>query len=294
MKTSRFFAMTLVIVLSLAFNTTQAQPNQQTANGNASVTLNQTGSANNPLNGESAFLNGGGQYAVTDPAFAQGNAGATGVAAGTSTGPIVSTNGVTTTASGNAQSTVSSLSSGTGAGINVSISGGAQQGTWSGTTADPNATTFANAGEATSGGYSGTGGGGGTISQNGTGTATGKNSVSTVNVGGLNITSTFETDGTSIGTITTSTPPAATQQLSASVSGGFVANGASLVGDPTTGTWGDASGTGAATYSGTSPAGTIQGAGLASGQTNAVINTNTTNQVSVSASSTVASTAQVK
>ena len=301
MKTSRVFAMALVIVtsLSLAFNAraqTTPPPNQQTANGTATVILNQTGPANDSLNGEYGGGNGSGTYNVTDPTNASGNAAATGVATGSNTGPVVSTNGTTVTASGNAKSVVSTLASGTGVSASIGISAGANQGSYSGTTTDPNATTFANAGESTSGGYTGTGSASGTVSQNGNGTASGENSAMTINVGGLNVTSTFKTDGLSSGVITaTSTDPTATQQISAAVSGNFAANGASLAGNSSTGTFAQSYGTGGATYYATSPTGSgILGAGEVSGQTNAVVNTNTANQASVSASSVVVSTAQVK
>jgi hypothetical protein len=297
MKMLRFFAMALAIVafLSPAFNARAQTTPPQTANGTASVVLNQTGPANDALNGEVGGGTGNGVYTVTDPTNATGNAAATGTATGSNTGPIVSSNSTTITASGNSKSVVSTLASGTGANTNVGISGGADQNSWVGTTADPNATTFANAAESTQGGYTGTGSGDGTVSQNGRGNANGETSAETINVGGLNVTSKFKTDGTSGGAITaTSTDPEATQQLSANVSGGFAANGASLAGNPTSGTYSDASGAGTATYSGTSLTGTIQGAGEVSGKNNAAVNTNTPNEAAVSASSVVSSTGQVK
>ena len=299
MKTLRSFAMALAIVafLSLALNVraqTTPPPNQQTTNGNTGVALNQTGPANDSLNGEIGGGNGNSNYVVTDPANASGNAATTGTATGSNTGPVVSSNGTTVTANGNSKSIVSALTSGTGATVTVGVSADAEQSSWSGTTADPNATTFANANESTYGGGSGTASGNGTIGQNGAGTANGENSAQTINVG-LNVISTFKTDGLSSGIIsTTSTDPTATQQSSAFVGGGLNANGGALAGDPKTGTWSDAYGLGSATYFGTSPTGTIQGAGQVSGQTNAVVNTNTANQASVSASSVVASSAQVK
>jgi hypothetical protein len=302
MKMLKVFAMALAIVAFLppAFNA-RAQtttPNQQNANGTATVVLNQTGPANGSLNGEYGGGSGNGNYTVTDPVNASGNAAATGTATGSSTGPIVSTDGTTVTASGNAKSVVSTLASGTGANTNISTSAGANQGSWSGTTADVNATTFANASQSTYGGGNGTGIGNGTVSQNANGTASGENSASTINVGGLNlnVTSTFKTDGLSSGTITaTTTDPTATQKVYAVVSGGFAANGASLAGDPSSGTSADSFGNGGATYYATSPTGsTVQGAGEVSGQTNAVVGTNTPNQTSVSVSSVVASKAQAK
>jgi fibronectin-binding autotransporter adhesin len=303
MKTLRSFAMALVIVafLSLAFNAqAQTPPNQQTANGDTGVVLNQTGPANNAINGEIGGGNGNSYYAVTDPANpanASGNAATTGAATGSNTGPVISTNGTTITANGNSNSVVSALASGTGATVGVGVSVNANQSSWSGTTPDPNATTFANASEYTSGGGNGTASGSGTVGQNGAGSASGENSAQTIDVGGLNVISTFKTDGLSSGVIS-STSPAATQQSSAMVSGGLNANGASLAGNPSTGTWSDAYGAGSATYYGTSPVGTspvgtIYGAGEVSGQTNAVV-MNTPNQASVSASSTVASSGQVK
>jgi hypothetical protein len=301
MKTLRPFAMAFAIAafLSLVFNaraqTTTPSPNQQTANGTATVVLNQTGSANDTLNGEFGGGNGSGTYTVTDPVNASGNAAASGTASGGNTGPVISANGTTTTANGNSKSVVSVLTSGTGANTSVGVSVSAEQSSWSGTTADPNATTFANAAESTYGGGNGSGSGNGTLNQNGTGSASGENSAQTINVGNLNVTSTFKTTGTSNGAITgISTDPNATQQMSAVVGGAFAANGASLAGNPTSGTFSDASGTGGATYYGASPTGAIQGAGEVSGKTNAVINTNTASQASVSASSVVTSTAQVK
>jgi len=298
--TNSAMALAIVAFLSLAC-TTQAQapttplPTVQTASGNTGVVLNQTGAANTTLNGENGGGSGSGTYNVTDPVNASGNAVGTGTATGTNTGPVVSSNGTTINASGNAKSVVAAGASGTGATTNIGVSANASQGTWSGTTADPNATTFANASQGTTGGAVGTGSGNGTVSQNGTGSAKGESAAQTINVGNLNVTSTFKTTGQSVGAITaTSTDPAATQQLSAVVSGNLAANGASLAGDPTSGTFGDASGAGAAAYKATSPTGTIQGAGQASGKTNAVINTNTANQASVSVASVFTSAATVK
>jgi hypothetical protein len=290
----RKFAMALAIVafLSPALNA-RAQTNQQNANGTVTVTLNQVGPANDSLNGEYGGGNGNGDYAVTDPANAQGNAATTGTATGSNTGPVVSSNGTTVTANGSSKSIVSALTSGTGATVNVDVSVNANQSSWSGTVSDPNATTFANASEYTSGGGNGSASGSGTLSQNGNGSASGENFAQTIDVGGLNVISTFKTDGLSNGAISTSSP-AATQQSSAVVSGELNANGASLAGDSSTGTWSDAYGSGGAAYYGTSPTGTIQGAGQVSGQTNAVVNMNTPNQASVSASSVVTSSAQVK
>lgn len=302
MKTTRLSAMALVIVafLSLALNaraqTTSPPPNQTTTYGNTSVVLNQTGPANDLLNGEYGGGGGSSTYTITDPALAQGNAATTGTATGSNTGPIVTLNGAIITASGGAQSVVSGLTSGTGANTIVNISAGANQGSWSGTTPDPNATTFANASAYTYGGGNGTSSGNGTINQNGNGTAQGETFAQTINLGGLNATSTFKTSGSSSGTITaTSTDPAATQQLSAVVNGSLNANGGSLAGNPNTGTFVNAYGTGNATYYGTSPTGaTIQGAAQVSGQNNSVITTNTANQTTATASSVVASMSQLK
>ncbi len=290
MKKILNFAMALAIVtsLSLAFNARA----QTTANGLTGVGLNQTGPANDLLNGELGGGAAGSTYTVTDPTNANGNAATAGTATGSNTGPVVSNNGATITASGNSKSVMSTLASGTGATVNVGTFVDAEQSGWSGTTADPNAITFANASEYTSGGGSGTGSGSGTVNQNGSGTASGENTAQTINTGGLNVTSTFKTTGLSSGV--TSTDPAATQQSTANVSGGLAANGAALAGTPSTGTWSDATGTGGATYSATSPGGTIHGAGEVSGQNNAVVNMNTPNQASVSAASVVASQAQVK
>jgi hypothetical protein len=303
MKILRKFAMALAIVafLSLAFTawaqtTPPPPPNQQTANGTVYVTLNQVGPANDFFNGEYGGGGGNGMYTINDPVLAQGNAGATGTATGSNTGPIISSNGTTITASGNSNSVVSTLTGGTGANTNLVISAGANQGSWSGTTPDPNATTFANASAYTYGGGNGTSSGNGTINQNGNGTAQGETFAQTINLGGLNATSTFKTSGSSSGTITaTSTDPAATQQLSAVVNGSLNANGGSLAGNPNTGTFVNAYGTGNATYYGTSPTGaTIQGAAQVSGQNNSVITTNTANQTTATASSVVASMSQLK
>lgn len=300
MKTLRSFAMALAIVafLSLALNVraqTTPPPNQQTTNGNTGVALNQTGPANDSLNGEIGGGNGNSNYVVTDPANASGNAATTGTATGSNTGPVVSSNGTTVTANGNSKSIVSALTSGTGATVTVGVSVNANQSSWSGTTSDPNATTFANANEFTYGGANGTASGNGTIGQNGAGNASGENSAQTIDVSSLNVISTFKTDGVSSGVINnTSTGTTATQQLSAVVGGGLNANGAALAGDPNTGTWGDAYGVGNAGYYGTSPIGTIHGAGEVSGQDNAMVNTNTPNQTSVSVSSVITSSAQLK
>jgi hypothetical protein len=302
MKTSRFPAVALAIVtfLFLAF-TARAQtpqpPNQQTANGTATAVLNQTGPANDSFNGEFGGGGGNGTYTVTDSTNASGNAATIGTATGSNTGPVISINGttITTTAVGNAQSTMSTLTSGTGANTSVNISASAEQSSWSGTTVDPNALTFANASEYTYGGYIGNGSGNGTVGQSGIGNASGENSASTINVNGLNVTSTFKTTGLSNAAITaTSTDPAASQQISTIVSGGLAANGASFAGNPSTSTFASAYGIGGANYYGTSTTGTLQGAGQVSGQNNATVAIGVPNQTSVSASSVIASTAQVK
>ncbi len=298
MKMLRNLAMALVIVvLSLALNALAqtTQPNHQTANGTTGVVLNQTGSANDLLNGELGGGTAGSTYTVTDPANASGNAATTGTATGSNTGPVVSTNGTTITANGNSKSVVSTLASGNGAIVNGDTFVNAKQSSWSGTTADPNATTFANASEYTSGGGSGTASGNGTVNQNGSGTANGENTARTINVGGLNVISTFKTTGLSSGVIsTTSNDPTATQKSSAMVNGGLSASGGSAAGNPSTGTSSDAYASGGATYHGTSPTGTINGAGEVSGQTNGVVNLNTPHQASVSASSGVASQSNIK
>jgi hypothetical protein len=301
MKKSTFammLAMASVTFLPLAFNA-QAQttppPNQTTANGTTGVVINQTGPANTLLNGEFGGGAAGSTYTVNDPANANGNAATTGTATGSNTGPVVSSNGTTITANGNSKSAMSTLASGNGAIVDIGTFVNAEQGSWSGTTANPNATTFANASEYTSGGASGTASGSGTVSQNGAGVASGENTAQTINVGDLNVISTFKTTGLSSGVIsTTPTDPAATQQATANVSGSLAANGAALAGNPKTGTWSDTYGSGSATYNGTSPNGTIHGAGEVSGQNNAVINMNTPNQASVSGSSVVVSQAQIK
>ncbi len=301
MKSFRFFAMALAIAAFLlpapSVRAQTTPPNQSTANGTATVVLNQMGPANDPLNGEDAGGGGSGTYSSVDPTNATGNAAASGTATGSNTGPVLSTNGTTISANGNAKSVINASTNATGATANVSISIGANQGTWSGTTPDPNATTFANAGEYTFGGGNGTGSGSGTLNQTGAGSASGENAVTTIDVGGINVTSIFKTDGLSTAAITaTSTDPTAQQQISAVVSGGFAANGASLAGDPSSGSWSDAAANGGATYFASNPnSGTqIIGAGEVSGKTNAVVNANTPNQVSVSASSVVASQGQTK
>ncbi len=276
-------------------HSTTPPPNKTTANGMTCVVLNQTGAANSLLNGEFGGGAAGSTYAVTDPANANGNSATTGAATGSNTGPVVSSNGTTITANGDSKAIMSTLTSGNGATVNVGTFVNAEQTSWSGTTPDPKATTFANASEYTSGGGSGTASGSGTVGQNGAGSATGENTAQTINVGDLNVTSMFKATGLSSGVIsTTSTDPAAIQKSTANVSGNLAANGAALAGKPSTGTWGDSYNTGGATYSGNSPSGTIHGAAELSGKNNVVVNTNTPNQASVSATSVVASTSQIK
>ncbi len=301
MKKMSNFAMTMamasVTFLPLALNAQKqtTPPNSTTANGQTGVVLNQTGAANTLFNGELGGGAAGSTYTVTDPVDANGNAASTGTATGSNTGPVVSSNGTTITANGNSNSAMSTLASGDGATVKVGTFVNAEQNSWSGTTPDPNATTFANASEYTSGGGSGTASGNGTVGQNGSGTANGENTAQTINVGGLNVISTFKTTGVSSGVIsTTSNDPTAKQKSSAMVNGGLSASGGSAAGNPSTGTSSDAYASGGATYYGTSPSGTIHGAGEVSGKTNGVINMNTPSQASVSASSVVASQANIK
>lgn len=300
MKTTlRSCAMALAIAafLASAFNAraqTTPPPNQTTANGTVMVTLSQVGDTNDSLNGEVAGGNGNGTYAVTDPTNATGNANATGTATGSNTGVVVSSNGTTLTANGNAKSNIATSVTGAGANTNVSMNAAADQVTWSGTTTDPNATTFSYASQFTSGGFVSNGSGNGTVSQNGVGAASGESTVTTINVGGINVTSEFKTDGLSTATITaTSTDPTAVQQISAVVSGALTATGASLAGDPTTGNFGDAAANGTASYNETND-GTAIGAGEVAGKTNSAINSNNPNQKSISVSATVTSKGQTK
>jgi hypothetical protein len=300
MKMLRSFAMiaTIVAFLSLAFTTraqTTTTANQQTVAGTASVKFDQTAPADF-LNGEHASGTGDGTYNITDPTNAQGSAGATGVGTGSHTGPVVSPDGTTINSNGNANSTINTFALGSGANASIGAAADAQQATWSGTSANPITTTFANAGESTTGGFTGTiNNANGTSNVNGTGTSTGETLSSTVNAGGLDVTSTFKASGSSTGVITaSSTDPTATQQISSAVSGNGAANGASFAGD-TSGTFADAAANGTAAYNGSNQTGAkIQGALELSGKTNSVISKTATGQTSVSASSAIASQAQVK
>lgn len=299
MRTLCKTAMALAIAATLVFAASAARaqaPPQQTTTGTATVVFNQTGPANNAYNGEVGGGNGVANYTVNDPTKAVGNASTTGAATGSNTGPVVSNNKTTVTAGGNSKSVVNGLTTGTGATVNVGVAGAAHQNSWSGTTADPKATTFANVSEVTSGGYNATANGDQTVTQKGAGTAQGQNNVQTINVGGLNVSSTFNALGVANGTVsTTSTDPTnLATNATADVSGALSGNAAALAGNTAKGTWGDAANTGTVTLGGSSPTGTINGAGQVSGANSAGVNTNTPGQVSVSVSSTVSTKGQVK